>query len=120
VALALSTAYIHLMLGGLLFALTAFGYGAFAVALLAPIALAGRFRWLIRLSLAAYTLSVIVGWLLDGPRYDVAYITKAIEIALIALLAVDFARRDGTPIGRIRREIRSLLARPRGTASGRA
>ena len=120
VALTLATAYIHLTLGGLLFALTAFGFGAFAVALIVPIALAERFRWLVRLGLIAYTLSVIGGWVVDGARYDVAYISKAIEVALIALLAVDFARRDGNPIDLIRRELRALLARPRGPASGRA
>jgi hypothetical protein len=120
VALALGTAYIHLTLGGLLFTLTALGFGAFAVALVAPLALAERFRWLLRLGLIGFTLSVIGGWVLDGARYDVAYLTKAIELALIALLALDFARRDGNPIGRIRHEIGSLLARPHGPASGRA
>jgi hypothetical protein len=56
----------------------------------------------------------------DGPRYDVAYISKAIELALIALLALDFFRRDGSPIDVIREEVRTLLARPHGPASGRA
>ncbi len=120
VALALGTAYIHFTLGGLLFTLNALGYGAFAVSLIVPIALAERFRWLLRLGLIGYTLAVIGGWVLDGARYDVAYFTKAIEVALIALLAVDFIRRDGNPTERIRHEIRSLLARPQGPASGRA
>ena len=102
VALALGTAYIHLTLGGLLFTLTALGFGAFAVALIVPIALAERFRWLVRLGLIGFTLGVIGGWVVDGARYDVAYISKAIEVALIALLMVDFARRDGNPIDRIR------------------
>jgi hypothetical protein len=106
VALALGTAYVHLTLGGLLFTLTAFGYGAFAAALIVPVALADRFRWLLRLGLIGYTLSVIGGWVLDGARYDVAYFTKASELGLIALLAVDFARRDGNPITRIRRLLR--------------
>jgi hypothetical protein len=116
VALALATAYIHLTLGGLLFALTAFGFGAFAVALVLPVALAERFRWLVRLGLIGYTLSVVGGWVLDGPRYDVAYITKAIELALVGLLVIDVARRDGNPIDRIRLE----MGRPHGPASGRA
>jgi plastocyanin len=94
VALTLGTAYIHLTLGGLLFTLTAFGYGLFAVALVVPLALADRFRWLIRLGLIAYTLSVIAGWVLDWPRYDVAYMTKAIELVLVALLAIDLGRRS--------------------------
>jgi hypothetical protein len=120
VALALATAYIHLTLGGLLFTLTAIGYLTGAVAIVVPLALAERFRWLVRLGLIGYTLSVIVGWLIDGARYDIAYLSKAIEIALIALLAVDFARRDGSPIELIRREIRSLLSRIQGPAARRA
>jgi hypothetical protein len=119
VGFTLATAYIHLTLGGLLFTLSALGYGAFAVALVVPIALAERFRWLIRLGLIVYTLSVIGGWVVDGARYDVAYLSKAIEVALIALLAIDVARRDGNPIDRIRDVIRSLT-RPHGPASGRA
>ena len=120
VALALATAYIHLTLGGLLFTMTAVGFGAFALALIVPIAIAERFRWLVRLGLIGYTASVIAGWVVDGARYDVAYISKAIELVLIALLLVDVARRDGNPIELIRREVRSLLARPHGPASGRA
>ena len=34
----------------------------------------------------------IVGWLLVGPRYDVAYLAKVIEVALIALLAIESVR----------------------------
>jgi hypothetical protein len=120
VALALGTAYIHLTLGGRLFTLTAIGYAAFALALVVPIAVAERFRWLIRIGLIGYALSVVGGWVIDGPRYDVAYFTKAIELALIALLTIDFARRDGNPVERIRREIRALLIGPHGPASGRA
>jgi hypothetical protein len=118
--LALGTAYIHLTLGGVLFTLTALGFAAGAVALVVPLALAERFRWFVRLGLIGYTLSVIVGWVLDGARYDVAYISKAIELALIALLAIDFARRDGKPIEVIRREVRALLSRRQGPAAGRA
>jgi hypothetical protein len=120
VALALGTAYIHLTLGGRLFTLTAIGYAAFALALVVPIAVAERFRWLIRIGLIGYALSVVGGWVIDGPRYDVAYFTKAIELALIALLTIDFARRDGNPVERIRRETRALLIGPHGPASGRA
>jgi hypothetical protein len=91
-ALALGTAYIHLTLGGLLFTLTALGFGAFAMAILAPVAAFERFWWLIRLAFVGYTLAVVGGWVIDGARYDVAYLSKAIELALVALLAVDFAR----------------------------
>ena len=120
VALTLATAYIHLTLGGLLFTLNAVGYAAGAVAMVAPLAIAVRYRWLVRIGLAGYAVVTIAGWVIDPVFYSTAYLAKAIEVALIALLALDFARRDGNPIERTRDEIRSLLARPQGPASGRA
>ena len=48
VALALSTAYIHSTLGGLLFTLNAIGYVVAAVAMIVPLAIAVRFRWIVR------------------------------------------------------------------------
>jgi hypothetical protein len=85
-----------------------------------PIALAVRYRWLVRIGLAAYAATSIAAWVIQPTFYSTAYAAKAIELALIALLAIDFARRDGNPIDRIRYEIRSLRARPHGPASGRA
>ena len=58
--------------------------------------------------------------MIDPVFYSTAYVAKGIEVALITLLAIDFARRDGNPIEVIRREIRSLLTRPQDPASGRA
>ena len=56
-----------------------------------------------------------MGWLLIGPRYDVAYLAKAIEIALIALLAVEFVRYDGNPLAALRRTLADLRrAVPKG------
>lgn len=109
VALALSTAYIHSTLGGLRFTLNAAGYIALAIAMIAPIALAVRYRWLIRLALAGYAATTIVGWAVEGPYYSTAYVAKAIELALIALLVIDIARRDGNPVERLRREVRTLM-----------
>ena len=109
VALALSTAYIHSTLGGLRFTLNAAGYVALAIAMIAPIALAVRYRWLIRLALAGYAATTIVGWAVEGPYYSTAYVAKAIELALIALLVIDIARRDGNPVERLRREVRTLM-----------
>ena len=120
VALTLATAYIHLTLGGLLFTLNAIGYAVGAAALVIPIGIAVRFRWLVRIGLAAYAASTIAGWLIDPVFYSTAYLAKGIEVALIALLTIDIVRRDGNPIDRIRDEVRSLLARPQGPASGRA
>lgn len=103
VGLTLATGYIHLTLGGLIFTLNGIGYGVAAVALIVPLGFAIRFRWVVRLGLIGYAATAIVGWYLTGPRYDVAYLAKAIEVILIALLAVDFVRHDGSPIDVARR-----------------
>lgn len=107
VGLTLATGYIHSTLGGPLFTLNAIGYGVAAVAMVIPLGLAIRFRWLVRLGLMGYAASAIVAWYLIGPRYDIAYIPKTIEVALIGLLAIDFVRHDGNPIALLRRRFRS-------------
>lgn len=120
--LALATGYIHLTLGGLLFTLNAIGYFTAAAAMIVPLALAVRFRWVVRLGLIGYAVSTIVGWAIQGPYYQTAYIAKGIEVALIVLVAVDFGRMDGNPITVIKRELAafsSLISR-RGTAGAGA
>ena len=116
VALTLATAYIHSTLGGQLFILNALGYVVGAVAMVVPIDIAVRYRWLVRIGLAGYAATTIAAWVLQPAFFQAAYLAKGIELALIVLLAIDFARRDGNPIDRIR----SLLARPQGPASGQA
>ena len=108
VALTLATGWIHLTLGSPLFTLNALGYAVGAAAMVAPISLAARFRWLVRLGLAGYAATAIVAWYLMGPRYDVAYLAKAIEIALIALLLVEVRAYDGSPVARLRGTARPL------------
>jgi len=103
VLLTLATSYIHSTLGGLLFTLNALGYAALAVAIVLPIRLLDRFRWLIRLALLGFTLLTIGGWVLFGARYNVAYLTKAIEAVLVALLVVSIYRFDGGPAGVVAR-----------------
>ncbi len=110
VGLALATGYIHSTLGGLLFTLNAIGYLTAAVAMVIPLALAVRFRWVVRLGLIGYALTTIIGWAIQGPYYQTAYIAKAIEVALIVLVAVDFARMDGNPINVVKRELASFTA----------
>jgi hypothetical protein len=114
VGLTLATAYIHSTLGGTLFTLNAIGYLVLAVAIVAPIAIASRLRWVVRIALAGYAATTIVGWAIQGPFYSTAYLAKAIELALIVLLAIDFVRFDGNPLSLIRRELRTGLARLRG------
>ena len=122
VVLALSTAYIHSTLGGLLFTLNAIGYAVAAVAMVIPLALAVRFRWAIRLGLMGYAATTILGWAIQGPYYQTAYIAKAIEVALIVLVAIDFARMDGNPVTVVKRELAAFtaLVTGRGTAAAKA
>ena len=123
VALALATGYIHSTLGGLLFTLNALGYLTAAIAIAIPLALAVRFRWVVRLGLIGYAATTIVGWAIQGPYFTTAYIAKAIEVALIVLVAIDFARMDGNPIDVVKREFASfsaLVSSRRGTAGAGA
>jgi hypothetical protein len=110
VGLALATGYIHSTLGGLLFTLNAVGYVVAAIAMVIPLALAVRFRWVIRLGLMGYAATTIIGWAIQGPYYSTAYLAKGIEVALIVLVAIDFARMDGNPVTLIRRELASFAA----------
>ena len=52
-----------------------------------------------------YAATAIVAWAVQGPYYTTAYIAKAIEVTLIVLLAVDFARMDGNPINVVKSEL---------------
>lgn len=108
VGLALATGYIHSTLGGLLFTLNAVGYATAAVAMIIPLALAVRFRWFIRLGLIAYAATTIVAWAIQGPYFMTAYIAKTIEVVLIVLVAVDFARHDGSPVAVVKSELATL------------
>jgi hypothetical protein len=122
VALTLSTAYIHSTLGGMLFTLNAIGYVVAAIAMIAPISLAIRFRWVVRLGLIGYAATAITAWAMMGPYYSTAYVAKGIEVALITLLVIDFLRADGNPVSVVKRELASGLAwvnarRAQGAAS---
>lgn len=121
VGLALATGYIHSTLGGLLFTLNAIGYVVAAAAIVIPLALAVRFRWVVRLGLMGYAATTILGWAIQGPYYSTAFIAKGIEVALILLVAIDFARMDGNPINVVKSEFSLLTARfGRRSAAGSA
>jgi hypothetical protein len=122
VGLALATGYIHSTLGGLLFTLNAVGYVVAAIAIVIPLALAVRFRWVVRIGLIGYAATAIVAWAIMGPYFTTAYIAKAIEVALIVTLAIDFARHDGSPIAVVRRELAAFsgLVGRRGTVAAGA
>jgi hypothetical protein len=106
VLLALATAYIHATLGSPLFYLNTLGYATLAVALVAPLDVARRFRWLIRTGLLLFTLGTIGGWIVFGARYDVAYLAKGIEVVLVVLLVWSIYRYDGG--------LRTVMTRLRG------
>ena len=111
VLLTLLTAAIHASLGGLLFSLNAAVYLALAVAMILP-AIA-PFRWLARLALVGFAGATIAGWVLFGARFQLAYIDKAIELALLCFLAIEVWLFDGGPASDVRR-----LRRLAGSVAG--
>jgi hypothetical protein len=111
VDLTLITAYIHLTLGGTLFTLNALGYAALAAGMLAfaiPHPLVRRFAWLPRVGLVGYTAVTIVAYLVMGPYFSLGWIAKAVEVAILVLLAADLIRLYGSPAGLFRAALGSL------------
>jgi hypothetical protein len=110
--LTLSTAYIHLSLGGPLFTLNALGYAALAAAWVAIATLSHplirRFDWMPRVGLAAYVALTIVAYLVIGPYFTLGWVAKAIEVAILILLAVDLRYAFGTPAELIRAALGSV------------
>jgi hypothetical protein len=107
VALTLATAQIHLTLGGPLFTLDAIGYSALAAAMILPGPF-GQVRWLTRYALMGFTSATVVGWLAFGARFDLAYLDKTIEVALIGLLLIESWVVDGGPLAVARRARRTV------------
>ena len=107
VVLTLGTAWIHLQLGGWMFVANAIGYAVLALAMVLPGPVA-RIRWMARLALLAFTTATIGGWIAFGARFDLAYLDKAIEAALVGLLLIELWR-DGGAAGVVRHG-RQLLA----------
>ena len=122
VGLSLATAYIHLTLGntaslmGLLFLANAAGYAALAAAIVVGAAvdlpLVRRFSWLPRVALAGFAALTIAGYLVMGPYFTLGWITKAIEVGIIALLVLDVVRVYGSPAALVRSAVASLRGRP--------
>jgi len=109
ILLTLATAYIHSMLGGLMFTANAAGYFGFAVLMALPLRMASRWRWVIRAALIAFTAATVVGWVLFGARFWLGYLDKGIEVALILLLGVEMVHYDGGPIPVARRAWRMVV-----------
>ncbi|MFQ5967372.1 MAG: hypothetical protein ACE5MI_07150 [Acidimicrobiia bacterium] len=98
VVLTVATAYIHVrvtdfapfdLFGINSFLLTAAGYVGLLLALYLPIRLLQRYRRPIRWLLILFTAGIVIGWVFIGQRITEAYISKAIEVVLIALLIVE-------------------------------
>lgn len=106
---ALATAAIHATLGGWLFLANAAGYTVLAVAMIVPLALAARWRWLIRAAFIGFTVATIAGWALFGARFSLAYVDKGIELGLVALLIAEMYFQDGGPANVARRGIDLVL-----------
>jgi hypothetical protein len=125
VALTLVTANIHLGLGGMLFTLNGLGYiglaALFVLGAAAPTPMIQRFSWFPRLALMGYAALTIAGYLVMGPYFTLGWIAKGVEVALIALVAVDIIRVYGSPKGFVNAALESvapvLPARFRPTAA---
>jgi hypothetical protein len=111
VLLTLATAAIHASLGGMMFMANAVGYSVLALAMVVPGPLA-RYRWLVRLALIGFAAVTIAGWVAFGARFDLAYLDKGIEVALIGILLVEQWRSDGGPAGvyRLGRRLLGVIA----------
>jgi hypothetical protein len=109
VALTLATAWIHATLGSTLFLLNACGYVVLAAAMVLP-GPVGRVRWLARYALMGFAATTIAAWLAFGARFDLAYLSKGIEVALIGLLLVESWVVDGGPVAVARRIERLAFA----------
>jgi hypothetical protein len=97
VLLTLATGYIHYWVGGVLLTLNAAGYLGLAVLAVTATLVFRRGLPLVLLGLAAYAGATILGWLVMGPYFDVAYLAKAIEIALIVAIGVQLRRMGSEP-----------------------
>ena len=94
ILLTVATAVIHFALSfalsfDLLFAANGLGYLVLLALLYLPIPALAPYRGLIRWLLIAFTAATVVAWAWVGTRGPLAYITKAIEVALIVLLFLE-------------------------------
>ena len=106
VGLTLATAAIHVSLGGMLFLMNAIGYAGLALVLVLPGPFA-RLRWLSRYALIGFTAVTVVAWLAFGARFDLAYLDKGIEVALIGVVLLESWVIDGGPLAVARRAVRT-------------
>src|SRR5918992_3722942 len=92
VELTLATAYVHLTLGGLDKTLNGLGFlalgAAYVATALLPFDFVRRLSWLPRIGLAVFALGTIGAYVVIGPYFQLGWITKGIEVAIIGLVIV--------------------------------
>jgi hypothetical protein len=100
VTLTLTTAYVHLTLGSLLFTLNAAGYLGFAVLMIVgatvPHPVVTRFGWLAEVGLAGYAAVTVISYLIVGPYFALGWIAKGVEVALIGVVAASLIGAYGS------------------------
>jgi hypothetical protein len=91
IVLTLITAGIHLQLvfPSVMFILNGLGYLGLLAAYFLPLPFFKDNRRLVRWAFMGFTLVTILAWVIIGSRIPIAYITKIVEVALIALLWFD-------------------------------
>jgi hypothetical protein len=93
ILLTVATAIIHFALAfDWLFYANGLGYLVLVTLLYAPVAALAPYRGAVRWLLIAYTAATVIAWALIGARGPLAYVDKAIEVALIGLLALEGPR----------------------------
>lgn len=114
VLLAAATAAIHLWLAfqfpagpDPLFILNGLGYLGLTALLYLPIPALARYRNLVRWVLIAYTLVTVLAWVFIGVRSPLAFVDKAIEIALVICLWLEWSQ------ARVRAGVRSATGMQR-------
>jgi hypothetical protein len=90
ILLTITTAIIHFALAfDWLFYANALGYLGLLALLYLPVPALARYRGIVRWLLIAFAAVTVVAWILIGMRGPLAYVTKAIEVLLIALLFLE-------------------------------
>ena len=110
VLLTVTTGYIHFWVGGTMLLLNAAGYFTLAALIVGSAMLFRQALPLLLVALAGYAAVTILAWLAIGPYFDIAYLAKAVEIALIATVGI-FLWRDRRELRASIRWGRSLIGR---------
>lgn len=88
---AIATTVIHLTLSfpDPMFILNGLGYLGLTAALFLPLPFLKNYHSLVRYILMGFTFVTIIAWVAIGLRIPLGYITKVIELGLLALLWLD-------------------------------